>query len=104
MICPLVCTTSHDLVPISNPEGYVEPPRSVICPCCSETMRPEYRKDKQTCNICFVLCVPCGSSDPKLVCTRCNRALVTNQPYICKSCNVGTTAACDYCPSCGSKK
>lgn len=104
MILPLVCSTVSDPVTIPTPPGREAPPSKVLCPTCNGITSSEFRKNHNRCEICFCLCLPCGSSYPYIACTSCHSNLSGNEVHNCSSCGVATTAIVDYCPNCGSRK
>ncbi|KAI5172815.1 hypothetical protein PAEPH01_1811 [Pancytospora epiphaga] len=104
MVLPIVCCPAHELAPTQQPSGYMKPPKTLICPSCSEKMTPQYVRDKTKCLVCFILPIPCGSSDPRIACSKCYEMLPNNNPSLCSSCNVATAVNCKYCPECGESK
>lgn len=104
MILPLICTSVSEPVSVPTPNGFTQPPSRVMCQTCNNIARSEYRKDNRKCEICFVLCVPCGSSFPYLACQNCGSVLSGNQISECERCHTATTAKCAFCPNCGGRK
>lgn len=104
MICPIVCGCPVRSKRISTPDSYSPPSPNVLCPVCNDIVDTEYRKDKTRCEICFCCCIPCGSSDPYLACSRCGHPLGTIESHRCKQCGIATTYNSRYCPKCGTRK
>lgn len=105
MVCvPLLCSFSSTPSNIDPPESYPDPPQNVLCPRCNSLNDTVYKKDSKACNICFCCCLPCGSGNPYLACSRCGHNIGNIEIHRCRKCAVGTVCATDFCVNCGEKK
>ncbi len=104
MFIPLICSERVYTKTIPTPEGQPEAPSNIICPHCNEAVEGEYINDVYRCDICFICCVPCGSSLPYVACKKCQLALGRVQQHKCKNCEVDVTYQSTYCCNCGVKK
>ncbi|CAD26536.1 hypothetical protein [Encephalitozoon cuniculi GB-M1] len=103
-LCYFTCGCKSTPKKIDTPEGYPEPPKKILCPYCGTMADSEYRYDKYAFHICYISCIPCGSSSPYLACSSCRRNLGSIGDYRCHKCDVATTFDSNNCPNCGEEK
>ncbi|ORD98006.1 hypothetical protein A0H76_2428 [Hepatospora eriocheir] len=104
MIIPCICSERTFSQPIEDPIGFSEAPKNIMCPRCHKIGESRYRKEVYRCDICFICCLPCGSSPPYIACYNCGQNLGGLQQHRCHSCDVITTYKSRHCPNCGQRK
>lgn len=91
---------------IQTPEGYPEPPKNILCPCCNRRVNAVYVQADTYCACCFIPCpcCKCGQSPPELSCPYCSYTFPGMGYSECSQCHNAMGPGENFCNNCGGRK